>query len=577
MCETDEQCSRASEGRCEDNGACSYPTDTCASGRRYSGYGQREAGACVPLPTEGTSSSTSSTTAEATTTLDPASTGDRSESSGDEGSTGTPSDCAETCSGHGQCVLLEGEPTCACDPGWWMVGLECLEDPCDQVQCYFVDAATGDDEAAGTRDAPWQSQDRAWEHLDDASPGDHVLFRRGGEYPRSSPENSRTLRGSGTALDPIVVGAYGPPQEDRPRLLAASYSLSDVEHVVFRDLDLQGTGQSVCFALNDAGFITTHDNEISDCGNRGFRISDGSHHVVVFRNDIHDVGNKTAVWIADIDWEMPVRPVGSHHWVAANTIRNNGERGIDVDIDASYHEPGDGDAKVIGNQVQGSEDNGIRLRGGTGWLLGNVSAENVAENEAGISAGGDHVWVEGNVVVLSGQGFNLNDRATVLRNTVFLDGDSPALRIEGGLVDGHVADNLLFDAQGTRVTHVSDSPNFATLDGNVYALTDSTECVFNVNQEAMDLAQWRVFTGLAQTSRCEVVPGLERPGVSVPVGDAFWTALSPDAEWEGCGTVGAVGCDGVQVMPPIEPLPEVDDNGGLGWEGPLLIRQHYSL
>jgi hypothetical protein len=37
-----------------------------------------------------------------------------------------PPHCAATCSDHGRCVRIDGEPTCACDSGYYPRGLSCL-------------------------------------------------------------------------------------------------------------------------------------------------------------------------------------------------------------------------------------------------------------------------------------------------------------------------------------------------------------------------------------------------------------------------------------------------------------------
>ena len=57
--------------------------------------------------------------------------------SGSEGEGETPTGCAGvTCSGHGRCATLQGEPVCVCDDGYRREGLSCLSnDPCAGVDC----------------------------------------------------------------------------------------------------------------------------------------------------------------------------------------------------------------------------------------------------------------------------------------------------------------------------------------------------------------------------------------------------------------------------------------------------------
>lgn len=73
----------------------------------------------------------------------------------------------------------------------------------DNGRTYYVDAAKGDDGAAGT------SPGAAWRSLEKASgaalePGDTLLFKRGGTW-----RGTLTLAGDGTAARPLTVAAYG--------------------------------------------------------------------------------------------------------------------------------------------------------------------------------------------------------------------------------------------------------------------------------------------------------------------------------------------------------------------------------
>jgi hypothetical protein len=84
---------------------------------------------------------------------------------------------------------------------------------------FYIDSATGDDAAAGTReDAAW----RSLEKLNNAAsliPGDRVLFKRGGLWrgqlwPQSGGENAPVLYGAyGTGAKPLLQGSLA---RDRP-------------------------------------------------------------------------------------------------------------------------------------------------------------------------------------------------------------------------------------------------------------------------------------------------------------------------------------------------------------------------
>lgn len=573
VCESSEQCSRGDSGLCEANGVCSYPSDGCTSGRRYSAYGQSNAGECVPE--DGETSTSSSSGPDVSTGATSTGGVDASTSSSDaSGETGTePGDCDAACSGHGRCVTVDDAPTCACDPGWWRVGMECLEDPCDSVQCYFVDSDEGDDAGAGTREDPWATQTRAWAYLNDSpSPGDHVLFRRGRTFGGGAA--AVYLSSSGTLSQPLVVGAYGPPEEPSPRVRSVTIEVDDAEHWVFRDLHFSGSG-GACFVLDRAGHVTVHDNEISECANRAFRISEASHHTVVFRNDIHDV-EKTTLFIADITWDPP-QSIGEHHWVAANTIRDSEELGIQAGLGRGAKGRA-GDFKIVGNQLHRTGKPGIAMNGGAGWILGNVIAEpGPGSGFAAESIGGEHVWLEGNALVSGSEGFRLQDTVTARRNTVRL-AESPGGVTFNSAEQVRFTDNVVLSTAGTVVEYLPAEPGFSENDRNVYGTTGALGCSFALDSDpSADLAAWQAFTMAGQESRCEAIPGLNQPTIDIPVDQAFWDALAPEPGWEGCGTTGAVSCEGEPLPVTFTPLPEVETNGGLGWEGPLIIQQHYPL
>src|SRR5690606_23534519 len=121
--------------------------------RRYSEFAGEHAGQCVAPGDDPTTSTPAPTGADGSgsTTGD---TGDASTTDGDSTSGGpVPGGCEGIdCSGVGTCVVVDDAATCACEPGWYSVGVECLEDPCDAAPCIFVDAEVGDDEAEGTRE-----------------------------------------------------------------------------------------------------------------------------------------------------------------------------------------------------------------------------------------------------------------------------------------------------------------------------------------------------------------------------------------------------------------------------------------
>jgi hypothetical protein len=64
---------------------------------------------------------------------------------------------------------------------------------------------------------------------------------------------------------------------------------------------------------------------------------------------------------------------------------------------------------------------------------------------------------------------------------------------------------------------------------------------------------------------------------------AGWTSSQflehfiPDSSWAGCAEeIGAFDCQGNRHIE-LKPMPDYEDNDGYGWEGPLIVKQHYPL
>ncbi len=597
VCADDSSCSQRAEGRCEANGACSYPDSDCGSGRRYSAYGPSDEGLCVPDEDSTTTTDddrTSSTSFdEGVTSLEPSATTMTSGSTSSAGSTGDAEssstgnvpDACGGCSGLGSCVVVDGDPTCACDPGWTMVGLECLEDPCATETCYFVDADNGNDDGPGSREEPWQTRGRAVAYLNRAAPGDHVLFRRGQTFVGDAVI---TIVAAGTSATPIVVGAYGPPDEDpAPVFSNASVILRGAEHLVLRDVSIRGTGSNPCLFIQDSGYITVHDAEASECGNRGLRLSDQTHHSVLFRNEIHDVGNRVGIFVADTDWSEPDPTyLGEHHWIAGNIVRNTGEEGIQGLFVAADHEPGDvGDIKIVGNQLANTGEAGIVIRSPVAWVEDNIivgPAPAPADYEGALIVQSGDAWthIRGNIVAGTAGALLIRSGGVVQSNSFFQSGASPStVSVEPGSSGVSILDNLVLTEQGNHGSgNATSLAALAQIDRNIYATVSAGPCMFELNNTPVDFSDWQNATADEANSRCEVVPGLTAPAASsVPVDDGFVAGLAPDVRWAGCDGVGAVSCDGERRPLFFLPSDDVDENGGRGWEGPLIIQQHYPL
>lgn len=593
VCEADEDCSSMAGGACEDGGQCSYPAEECASGRRYSKHAAA-VGCAVSSepPCLGEAGLGDDRTGTATgggaESEDAASGSDTpGPSSSDGGDSGPPPDTCDgiDCSGAGRCVVVDGAATCDCDPGLHAVALQCLEDPCSAVQCRFVDAEDGDDAAEGTREAPWQTLARAREALGEARPGEHILFRRSRVW-----EGQLDVTGASGSLEaPIVIGAYGPLAEPKPRIEPGSVRISGSEHVVLRDLAIaddptaEGAPNRPCVMVEDSQQVVIHDNELATCNTRAIRVSNGSAYTVVADNVIRDAGNKTAIFISDITWVDPVIPVGSHHWVIDNVVVGSGESTMDLVIRS-----GSGDLKVVGNLCTDAARYGIAsITDGFSWVVNNTIAR-AAPPEAtyggGIYASEGTQYVAGNVVVESRSGIVARARADVLHNTIVAEADAFAgLQLED-VADGlEVRGNLVLGRESAPIVRaIGAVPGdfIAVLDDNAYAHAMAA-CQFWNASTLYDLAGWQALAGYDASSTCEIVPGLPGPAAGLDVDDwdaAFWDALAPDPSWPPCDDPpGALGCD--RAPRPVE-LPAFDDffeGDGRGWAGPLLVRQRYDV
>ncbi|WP_406067273.1 right-handed parallel beta-helix repeat-containing protein [Streptomyces sp. NBC_01020] len=136
---------------------------------------------------------------------------------------------------------------------------------------YYVDCRDGSDSAPGTSAA------RAWHSLAKASrayaPGDRLLLRRG-----RSCTGTLAPTGSGTAAEPIRLGAYGTGA--KPHIegagARAAVLLRDSEGWEVRDLDLSDTGPATTTDRRAGLLVLLRDFGVG-------------HHYVVDGVDVHDV------------------------------------------------------------------------------------------------------------------------------------------------------------------------------------------------------------------------------------------------------------------------------------------------
>jgi hypothetical protein len=104
---------------------------------------------------------------------------------------------------------------------------------------FYVDAHSGDDGHAGSSEAQaFRSLDRL--NKETFAPGDHILFKRGGDYP-----GAFLPKGSGSAGAPVVVDAYGqgaPPHLHADGKAPSTLRLQNIEYWTVRNLAISNQG-----------------------------------------------------------------------------------------------------------------------------------------------------------------------------------------------------------------------------------------------------------------------------------------------------------------------------------------------
>lgn len=564
-CDSDEACSRGVDGMCVD-GSCAYADETCDTGHRFGRYAGELAGRCV----EPAGSAEGSSTGDVQTTA--ASTGD----STDDGP--IPTSCDGVDCGGGRCVMVDDAPTCACDPGLYPVGLACEVDPCSELGCIHVDPEIGDDGAAGTAEAPLRTLAAA---VAAVVPGTAVLLRRGAVWT----EDLRIVEVAATLAEPVVFGAWGPPEEPRPTI-AGEVFLRGAVAVTLRDLAVDGQGAAegtlACVRIRESDEIVLLDSELRGCLDRGVKVETGSAHVALVGNTIVDPHKWAGIAIGD---GTDTNTVGSHHWIVDNVIVGGDATQADNALakGIGVHEVEAGDTKIVGNVVSATLNVAIEFGSPTaGWIVGNV----VGSAAAGIDTRAVDGQVTGNLVFESGESAWVRGRLAVEANTFLGSGSGAGLRV-GNAAQMLTIERLLVGAAAgawveTDLESEGIAAAIAAMDGNAYLGTGPGICAFRVAGEPvdLDLSGWQMLTSFDLASTCGSVAGLSGldgiPPAEWP--QAAADAFAPDPAWEACDDPpGALGCDGEWRGRTLQPLPGVADNGGLGWEGPLVVRQRYDI
>lgn len=540
----------------------------------------------------GSSSGSPGEGSEAAPADDGTTTGDdapaSSDSSGDDGPA-DPATCDEGCSGHGTCVEVDGEGTCACDAGYYMVGSACLADPCEQGgTCVYVDAQAGDDDGPGTIDAPWRTVARvdAW----DAPAGAYVLFRRGRQW---SDEVLMLTDVAGEPGQSVTAGAYGPLTDARPRL--GGIRVTGSTHVDVRDFEVQDSA-GPCISTTYSDFVTIQDTVVHGCTNNGIHAGAGAGHIVFIDNVVYDISSNDALVIHSPTVVTEQSKVLDHHFIVDNLVLGTiEEQPIDV-ATGTDDVAGSRDVKILGNRLTGGGNGCIATGHGTSvvWIVGNLAGGCMrSETGAAVSLGGYHgansgtqYQVRGNVIFRNLMAavdvrseLPQSPQVTIERNT-FVSGIGQRAAVVSNVPMAEIElDHNLVWTSGS-LPHVGLAEALLTvMDYNAYVPDDDPACGI----AGMTLAAWQDATGLDAHSTCAAVPGLSVPTQAETTApeswydDAFLERFIPDAGWAGCEEgIGAFDCDGTPVTT-LEPFDGYPDNGGYGWVGPLVVRQRYPI
>jgi hypothetical protein len=453
-----------------------------------------------------------------------------------------------------------------------------------------VDSSEGNDSNAGTRAAPWMSLDRAQNALDSLTAGDYLLFRRGGTWTDSGVFSISNI--DGTPGSPITIGAYD--EGARPTIRGIRVKKSS--YVTVRDFEQTGSDDGPCINVTFSGFVILQDLYVHDCKNNGLHIGKGSHHAVLIDNRVEDIPSNDALVVHESSNPTVDEQVGDHFWIVDNVVPGNiDEQPVDVATGGETFDGAD-DIKVVGNLLSGGGNGCIAIGHGSSraWIVGNTMAD-CTQSETGFSMGlsGTHGMYSGTDYRVVG-----NIVFHTLMSFVSLYGEDPvtpalwvhhntfvsAIQLRSGIRNSTLSaiefhHNVMRPGDGETHIAVKWDSDLLAVDHNQYVPNGSQDCKIQGNT----LSDWQSESSLDTNSTCETADWLSDPPQS-EVDDidewtsaAFLSHFSPDSNWAGCAEgIGAISCDGWRHIE-FDPFEDYLDNDGYGWEGPLIVRQRYTL
>lgn len=498
------------------------------------------------------------------------------------------------CSSHGSCVVVDGQPTCACTQSYYRVGLSCLEDPCaGGGSCYYVDSAAGDDGNPGSRAKPWKTVDRVKSALSGLAPGGHVLFRRGGDWT-SAPVTITGVKGSDGK--PVTFGAYGPSGAARPKL--SKLALRSSSHVTLRDFEVSFSTAGPCIVVTETDHVIIQDTVVHDCQSNGILFGAETSHGVMVDNQSYEIKANDALVIHSPMNLTSANKVGDHHWIIDNRVPGPAaEQAVDVATGSDTVE-GCRDVKIVGNRLARGKAGCIVTGHATSvvWIIGNMLGNcPTAQTAHAIRVGGAHgansgtrYQIRGNVVFWTLMSSGMTSEApqvpeAVVEHNTFVTavGERAVWRssYDKGKLD--FSRNIVWTTGGQAHVTLDGAPqdSISAMDHNWYIPGTKPACSI----DGKSLAEWQAATGFDASSSCGSVPGLSLPTKAEAEDLESWTQPAfldrfiPDASWSGCAAgIGAFDCNG-KLRVSFKPIAGYSDNQGYGWEGPLIVRQRYPL
>ncbi|OPZ16411.1 MAG: hypothetical protein BWZ10_01450 [candidate division BRC1 bacterium ADurb.BinA364] len=461
---------------------------------------------------------------------------------------------------------------------------------------YYVDSARGDDANPGTESQPWKTVERASQAADSLAPGGAILFRRGAKWSKGAL-NVRGVKG--TEQRPIVIGAYGPPDEPRPHIEGCKIAIADSEHIEVRDLEMSHSTSGGCLSADRSGYLTVYNNIVHDCASNGIVYHAAVHHTATVQNVVYNIQANDGISIHDVNWIDPPQPVGSHHWVIDNIMPGNyREDAIDAATnDWPGGQPAGEDIKIINNRCYGARLSGIVVghEARRVWVIGNTISRCGQTGSMALKLGNETnlalVHVSGNLLVDNVRGVQIRggsgrfERNTVIhrepgRIPVMIDKNADGLAILGNLI-------LTAGAGWIQIDDGLDKRDAIRMDGNWYGfLPQANDAPQRLTHNgAHDLAAWREGFGWDAHSEFGPVPGIEMPGEIEPDptkwDQDFLAAFVPAPQWPGfameTGPAGAFGRGGERLGMDIQPFEDYEENGGYGWPGPKIVRERHPL